>query len=93
MKFISVRDLRTSPAKIWKELPEEQEMVITNNGKPFALLTPLSENNLEETLATIRQARAQKAVQMMQIHSVNSKNSGLSDEEIENEIQAYRKEK
>jgi hypothetical protein len=23
MKFITVRDIRTSPARIWKELPEE----------------------------------------------------------------------
>jgi antitoxin (DNA-binding transcriptional repressor) of toxin-antitoxin stability system len=38
MKFITVRDIRSSPAAIWKRLPEEQEMVITNNGKPIALL-------------------------------------------------------
>ena len=50
MKFITVRDLRTSPAQVWKDLPEEQEMVITNNGKPIALLTPISDRNLEETL-------------------------------------------
>ena len=46
MKFITVRDLRTSPAKIWKELSEKQEMVITNNGKPIALLISISESNL-----------------------------------------------
>ena len=46
MKFITVRDIRTSPAEIWKQLPEEQEMVITNNGRPIALLTPLSDDTL-----------------------------------------------
>jgi len=49
MKFITVKDIRTTPAQIWKQLPEEHEMMITNNGKPIALLTPLSDANLEDT--------------------------------------------
>ena len=51
MKFITVRDIRTSPTEIGKPLPEEQEMVITNNARPIALLTPLSDETLEETLS------------------------------------------
>jgi hypothetical protein len=35
MKFISVRELLATPAQVWKELPGEQEIVITNNGKPL----------------------------------------------------------
>ena len=58
MKFITVRDLRTTPAQVWKELPGEQEIVITNNGKPIALLTPLSDADLEDTVAAVRRARA-----------------------------------
>jgi hypothetical protein len=53
MKFISVKDFRSSSAIIWKTLPEEQEMIITNNRKPVALLTPLSDKTLENTLSTI----------------------------------------
>jgi len=29
MKFVSVRDLRGKSADIWRDLPEEREMVIT----------------------------------------------------------------
>jgi antitoxin (DNA-binding transcriptional repressor) of toxin-antitoxin stability system len=54
MKFVSVQDFSTSSAYIWNTLPEEQEMVLTNNGKPVALLTPLSDSNFENTLASIR---------------------------------------
>jgi len=36
MKFLSVRDLRSQSAKIWKELPAEKEMVITSNGRTNA---------------------------------------------------------
>ncbi|ADK79833.1 type II toxin-antitoxin system Phd/YefM family antitoxin [Sediminispirochaeta smaragdinae] len=91
MKFITVRDLRTSPAQIWKQLPEEQEMVITNNGKPIALLTPLSDTNLEETVKAIRKARAINAVRAIQEISLKNGNSEMSNEEIEKEIKEYRK--
>jgi antitoxin (DNA-binding transcriptional repressor) of toxin-antitoxin stability system len=57
MKFISVRDFRTSSANIWKTLLEEQEMVITNNGKPIVLLTPLSDKTFEDTLSAKRRAK------------------------------------
>jgi antitoxin (DNA-binding transcriptional repressor) of toxin-antitoxin stability system len=91
MKFITVRDFRTSPARIWKQLPEEQEMVITNNGKPIALLTPISDENIEDTLKAVRKARALNAVKRMQEISMRNDNSLLSDEEIQNEISESRK--
>ena len=91
MKFITVRDLRTSPARVWKDLSEEKEMIITNNGKPIALLTPISDTSLEETLASIRKARAIIAVKNMQQVSSANKNDELSGEEIDAEIQKVRK--
>ncbi len=57
MKFVTVRDIRTTPAKIWKSLPEEQELILTNNGKPIALITPIGENDLEQTLSAVRSFR------------------------------------
>ena len=93
MKFITVRDLRTTPAKIWKDLPEEQEMVITNNGKPIALLTPLNDSDIEDTLSAVRKARAINAVKKMQYNSEKSGLSRISDKEIEKEIKENRKRK
>ena len=91
MKFVTVRDFRTSPAQIWKQLPEEQEMVITNNGKPIALLTPLSDVNMEDTLKAVRKARALNAVKNMQVVSMRNGNSLLADEDVQNEIRDLRK--
>ena len=93
MKFITVRDLRTTPAQVWKALPEEREIVITNNGKPIALLTPLTDTDLEDTLAAVRRARAINAVKKMQATAVEKGLSGMTMEEIDEEIQAYRKSK
>lgn len=93
MKFVTVRDLRTSPAKVWKSLPEEQELVLTNNGKPIALITPLGESDFEGTLSAVRSARAQFAVRQMQISSIKNEVSQMAEEEIEAEIQEARKKR
>lgn len=42
MKFLTVRDLRNKSAQIWKDLLEKKEMVITNNGKPVAILSSIN---------------------------------------------------
>jgi len=92
MKFITVRDIRTSPAQIWKQLPDEQELVITNNGKPIALLTPISDDTLEQTLSAVRRARAANAVRRMQRLAREQGVDRLSEEEIESEISSARRD-
>ncbi|MDR1893873.1 MAG: type II toxin-antitoxin system Phd/YefM family antitoxin [Spirochaetales bacterium] len=93
MKFISVRDFKNSSATIWQELPEEREMVITNNGKPIALLTPLSDKTLEDTLSAVRRARAINAVKLIQQQSVENGTDKMTLEEINYEIKMARKER
>lgn len=93
MKFITVRDFRTTPAQIWKDLPGEQEIVITNNGKPIALLTPLSDTDIEDTLTAVRRARAATALKQIRDLSVKKGLSEITMEEIDKEIQEYRKSK
>jgi len=91
VKFVTVRDLRTSPAQVWKALPGEQQIVITNNGKPIALLTPVSDATLEETLSTVRRVRAMQAVRRAQASAAKRGLSGLTMEDIDEEIRAARK--
>ena len=91
MKFVSVRDLRGKSADIWRELPDEREMVITSNGRPVAILASVNESNLEESLSAFRQARAVDAVAALQRRSVASSVDALSADEIEAEIVAVRK--
>lgn len=93
MKFITVRDIRTKPAEIWRRLPEEQEMVITNNGKPIALLTPLTDETLEETLASVRSARAQHAMRQVRRQARENGLDSMTMDEIQAEIDAYRTER
>ncbi|MGD0624080.1 MAG: hypothetical protein ABSB32_05110 [Thermodesulfobacteriota bacterium] len=90
MRFISVRDLNTKPKEIWKKIKDE-EMVITSNGKPIALLFGVTEETLEKTIWTIRRSRAVIALEEMQKKSTESGLDRLTDSQIESEIQAVRK--
>jgi antitoxin (DNA-binding transcriptional repressor) of toxin-antitoxin stability system len=93
MKFVTVRDFRTGSANIWATLPQEQEMIITNNGKPVALLTPISDKTLEETLSAVRRAKAINAVKLLQQQSVRNGTDKMTLEEINAEIKRARKER
>lgn len=91
MRFISVRDLRNKPAQIRKELLEGKDIVLTSNGKPFAIVTLTSENMLETSLAMMRRIRAENAVSSIQKRSMERGTNKLSEEEINAEISAVRK--
>ena len=91
MKFLSVRDLRSKSAQVWQDLPSDRELIITNNGRPIAILAAISESNLEESLAAFRQARAVEAVASLQRRSAAQGTNNLTAEEIDAEIGAVRK--
>lgn len=90
MRYVTVRDFRNHPAQIWKKLQKENEMVVTSNGRPVALLTPLSESTVDTTLSAIRKARAIAAVIAMQTKSLHNNNSTLSQDAINEEINTIR---
>ena len=93
MQFVSVRELRNHSAAIWKTLAEEQDLVVTSNGKPIALLSATSDETLEESLGAVRRARAQNAVAAMQQASLRAGTDRLSMGEVDAEIQAARRER
>jgi antitoxin (DNA-binding transcriptional repressor) of toxin-antitoxin stability system len=93
MKFISVRDLRGKSAEVWKDLPTEREVVVTSNGRPIAILSAVTESNLEESISAIRQARAAEAVMSLQRGSVKRGTDGIAMKEIDAEIKAVREKR
>ena len=88
MNFYSVRDLRTTPKTIWENLAVYGEAVITNNGKPTAILVDIADGDFEETLKAVRQAKATIAFNSMRMRA--AENGYMSDEEIDAEIRAVR---
>ena len=90
MRFVSVRDLTTKPREIWSKINEE-EVIVTSNGKPIAILSGVTEDTLEKTIHTLRRTRALMALEEMQRKSLESGLDKLTDAQIEAEIQAVRK--
>lgn len=90
MKFLSVQDLTSKPADVWKGLASEREMVVTSDGRPVAILSAVTEETLEETLTAIRRARAVTAVSEIQSRSVRQGTDTLTPAEIDAEIAAVR---
>jgi PHD/YefM family antitoxin component YafN of YafNO toxin-antitoxin module len=88
MNFYSVRDLRTTPKDIWDNLSADGEVVITNNGKPTAILLDISNGSFEETLKAVRQAKAMIAFNAMR--SKAAAKGFMTAEEIDQEIAASR---
>ena len=62
MDFISIREFRTQPGKIWEKLAGAHQLVVTRNGKPFAILTETSPADLEADLQDMRRARFGRAL-------------------------------
>ena len=90
MRFISVRDLNTKPKEVWSKVKDE-EVVITSNGKPIALLSGVTEETLENTVRAIRRGRALIALEEMQKKSIERGLDKWTDSQIESEIKAVRK--
>ncbi|MDA3937979.1 MAG: type II toxin-antitoxin system Phd/YefM family antitoxin [Spirochaetia bacterium] len=91
MKFLSIRDLRSKSAQVWQELPLEREMVITNNGRPIAVISSVDEGTVESSLATWRQVRATQAIVSIQKESMKKGNDRISIEQIDSEINKTRR--
>ena len=92
MKYITENEYKNHPKKVWDELENVNELIITNKGTPVVLLTPLSDLNIEETLNEIRRAKAMVSLDKMWKISVKNKNHKLSKKEINGIIGNARKE-
>jgi prevent-host-death family protein len=93
MKFVTVRDFRIRPGEVWKNLEKDEEVIITSNGKPIAMLTGISDVTFDETLKIFRRAKAELAVSRMRKAAARKGLSRISKEKIEAEIKAVRKER
>ena len=91
MRFITVRDLRTHPAQVWKALGDAGELIVTSNGRPIAVLTPTSPETLDSSLAAVRRARAVQAVSELQRASAHEGRDRLRPADVEAEIAAVRR--
>lgn len=80
MNFYSIRDLRTDSKSMWENLSAGDEVIITNNGKPSALMIDIPENGFDEMIQAVRQAKAMIAFNNMRRKAALS--GYMNDDEI-----------
>ena len=93
MDFVTVRELRTSAAEVWQRLEAGEEIVVTRNGKPFALLVHTEPAQLEDQLRALRWSRFDRLLVDQHRKAADAGLDQMSMEEIDAEIAASRKER
>jgi hypothetical protein len=93
MQFFTIRELSKSPAETLTRLGEDGKAVITNNGKPQALLFKIDGANLEKTLSMLQKFEFMQNLTTMRLTSMKNGNSGMTLDEINAEINAVRKKR
>lgn len=92
MKFVSTRELRNRPGFV-RELAQKEDLVLTADGKPIAILLGIEDEDLEETALAIRQAKAQRALSRMRQQAAREGVAQISSRAIETEIRAVRRKR
>ena len=93
IKFLSVREFRSSTARLKEMLSDGGKVVLTSNGKPSALVIEADEDTFEDVLDDIRSAQARRAIRTMREQAMRSGLDGMSLDDINAEIDAARRER
>jgi len=88
MKFMPKKHLKSDSKKLWKAL-EDDEIVITSDGKPQAIMIK-AEENFEQIMKLLSQLKAEVALEELRMESIQKKKNQISEEEIEKEITDQR---
>ena len=93
VKFVTVRELRGRTSELWDELERQRELIVTNNGKPVAILSATDAGSLERSLRNIRRCRAADALSGLQRDAARRGLDQLTMDEVDEEIRASRNDR
>ena len=91
MKTVTIRDLRTRPKQVREALKREREAVLTANGRPVAVMIAVDAGSIEQTLETLRRARALEALRAIRQESQQRGLGEMSLRDIDAVISKTRK--
>jgi hypothetical protein len=94
MEFIPYRVLRNEPTTLRKKLEDQGELVVTVDGKPFAVMIDLAGGeNMDDILLMVSRLRAQMAARAIRSQARRDGLDKLSEEQVEALIQKTRAER
>ena len=63
MKFMSAREFRVNTGQMRRDLDRDEEVVLTANGRPFAIVSAVRPESFDKELRAISGARAKVALE------------------------------
>ena len=91
MEFIPYRVLRNEPAALRRKLEDQGELVVTVDGKPFAVMIDISENeNMDDILLMVTRLRAQMAARAIRSQARRDGLDKMDDSQINDLIRKTR---
>ena len=94
MEFIPYRVLRNEPTALRKKLEDEGELVVTVDGKPFAVMIDIAgSDNMDDILLMVSRLKAQMAVRAIRSQARRDGLDKLSEEQVEDLITKTRQER
>jgi hypothetical protein len=93
MQFLTIRELSKSPSETLIRLSADGKAVLTNNGKPQALLFKVDGDSFEKTLSMLQKLEFMQNLTEMRLTSMKNGNSKMTLEKINAEINAVRKKR
>lgn len=88
MKFCTTEEFGTLSPTLLSELAAGEEVVVTKNGRPVALMIGVEDGRLEEALCAVRRAKAVRSFQTLRQQA--ARQGFFSPTEIDEEISAVR---
>ena len=89
MKMVAVREVKKNPAVLYSS---PGYRVLTSNNRPKALCFPVEElDDIEEIVASFRQAQAMRAVERARSFAVEKGLDGMTMGDIDEEIHRTRR--
>ena len=65
MKFMTVREFRLNTGKARRSLEKDDDVVLTANGRPFAVVSRVHPDSFDKDMLAIQRARARVAVERL----------------------------
>ena len=91
MDFCGVRELSNNTKAVLAKVSDGYKVIVTDNGKPTALMIQITEDNFEQILSLVQQLEMQANLTAIWEKSVKDFPEGMTKEEIETEIKAARR--
>jgi hypothetical protein len=94
MEFVPYRSLRNEPADLRRKLKEKGELIVTVDGKPFAVMIDLpNDENMEDVLLLLSRLRAQMSLRAIRSQARRDGLDSISEEQAVEIVSRTRREK